>query len=202
LTLLAPGMDLAPLALDGALDGESSFGEQYFSLRKPNEAGRPEDGALVYGDGHLWMAFKSSLGTDHSIAYKGVLGFDLASGLFDVAIPTHAHAAHPGETSSVPDDLFWAEGNLFVIDTDSRDVLVTVDLAAGTSSLTYEPCAPERKCDALWNESEAGVPWLKVTRWTDNGDGSRTGEQFLERLDPTTGELAEQFPYAGFVGLQ
>ena len=199
-TLLAPGIDLEALSLDGSMESQFGSGEPHFRLVKPNEAGRPEDGALILGDGHLWMSYKSSLGTDTSSAYKGVLGFNLSTGLFDVAVPTHTYAEYSGETSSRPDELFWADGMIFVIDHDANDVIIAVDTVAGTSSLAYSPCPPEQECDVLWNESEPGVPWMKVTRWTDEGGGSRSGALFLERLDARSGALVSQLSYREFLG--
>ena len=205
--LLAPGVDLAAAFRS---EGGTTPTERIIELAGIDASavgrGQRDVRGLVVGDVALWFGWNQNFATaeGENLLAEALLRFDLASGQIDRIVPTVQFGTRflgDNTISNGLGDMVWHAGALWVVSPQSNGAILRVDPPTGEVEIAYLPCgADEFICDdrddVLFNRTDSERLWIELTRFVDQGDGSRIGMIFLERLDSATGALALQVPFS------
>ena len=204
--LLAPGIDLKPAF---ASEDRSAPPARVVALAAIDSSavgrGQREVATLAYGEGGLWFGWHQNFSTTGGERFlaEALMRFDIVSGRIDRVVATVELGTRFLDDSTISNghgDIVWHAGALWVVDPQSNGAVLRIEAASGSVAVAYEPCGEEFICedrdDVLFNRTDPERLWIELTRFEDQGDGSRVGMIFLERLDSTTGALVLQVPFA------
>ncbi|MEQ8718796.1 MAG: hypothetical protein RIE08_14385 [Acidimicrobiales bacterium] len=190
----APDVDLGSLVISRS--GAAPAAEDLdFVARSLAVDGGSINGTTL-GDGVFWVSIDGVLSTSagDTVLAEALVGFDVTDGTVTAVIPTIGDGDYFFEENSVDvgdSEIAAFDGAVWIVDRQDNGALLRVDPASGEVAVTYEPCAPPLECeDASFILTDPDALWLDVTRYEVTGEGSRSGEIWVERIDTGTGAVA------------
>lgn len=190
----APDVDLGSLVISRS--GVAPAPEDLDFVARSLAADGGSINGTTLGDGVFWVSIDGVLSTSagDTVLAEALVGFDVSDGAVTAVIPTIGDGDYFFEENTVDvgdPEIAAFDGAVWIVDRQDNGALLRVDPASGDVAVTYEPCAAPLECeDASFILTDPDALWLDVTRYEVTGEGSRSGQIWVERIDTGTGAVA------------